>query len=395
MNLNPRHHVAHIVASMNNPAAGPSYSVKRLAESVASTGFNVTTLTVGNAPIVCEGSTSIACYAHDGVEVPMVRDLYFSKGLNRAIRGLAQGGALLHAHGLWLMPNVYPARAAKRFNSALLHSPRGMLGAGALQFSTFKKRVFSCLLQRNALEAVTCFHATSEQEYEDIRRYGLSAPVAIIPNGIDMPDARDLEEAVSPKRRSLLYLGRVHPKKGIDRLLVAWSRIEAEHADWDLKIIGPSEGGHKQALSGLSMRLGLQRVTFHPGLFGPDKEAAYRAADLFVLPTLDENFGMVVAEALANGTPVISTKGAPWEGLDKQGCGWWIDHSPEALAEALRKAMALPRITLKKMGLRGRDWMQRDFSWDRIAADMAEVYSWCLGKAEAPSTIRDAAEILK
>ena len=127
------------------------------------------------------------------------------------------------------------------------------------------------------------------------------------------------------------------------------------------------------------MALGLTRVSVEGPIYGDAKTAAYREADLFVLPTLNENFGLTVAEALAAGTPAISTKGAPWSGLESEGCGWWIDHGVEPLAAALAHAMALPREALKAMGDKGREWMARDFSWDRVA----QRYARCLSLARA------------
>ena len=122
-------------------------------------------------------------------------------------------------------------------------------------------------------------------------------------------------------------------------------------------------------------------------VFGAAKLDAYRAADIFVLPTLNENFGMTVAESLAAGTPVIATKGAPWAALETERCGWWIDHGVEPLAAALKVAMATPRAGLEAMGTRGRAWMMRDFGWDRIALDMLAVYRWLRAGGEPPATV--------
>jgi glycosyltransferase involved in cell wall biosynthesis len=288
------------------------------------------------------------------------------------------------------MPNVYPGFAANRQKLTVIHATRGMLGPGALRFSPNKKRLFSALLQNRALEAVTCFHATSQKEVDDIRARGLTAPIALIPNGIDVPDVPLLNECRPPERpdkRRLLYLGRVHPKKGLDKLVIAWGRLEAQFSAWELQIVGPSEIGYGDALRAQVKRLGLKRVVFHEGLFGREKEQAFRDADVFVLPTLDENFGMVVAESLANGTPVICTKGAPWKGLETHRCGWWIDHGVEPLAASLSQAMILPRSELKQMGARGRNWMIRDFSWTRIAADMELLYRWCKIGGEPPDFV--------
>jgi glycosyltransferase involved in cell wall biosynthesis len=123
-------------------------------------------------------------------------------------------------------------------------------------------------------------------------------------------------------------------------------------------------------------------------VYGPDKAAVLRDADLFVLPTRNENFAITVAEALASAIPVISTKGAPWSGLVGEGCGWWIDHGAAPLAASLREAMGLPAERRREMGRRGRAWMLRDFSWDRIAGDMGDLYTWLSGASERPAFVR-------
>ena len=135
--------------------------------------------------------------------------------------------------------------------------------------------------------------------------------------------------------RVVLSLGRIHPKKGLDRLVRAWAKVEAAHPDWRLRIVGPAELGHDAELRALAASLNLSRVSIEPAIYGEEKYTAFREADIFVLPTLNENFAMTVAESLAAGTPVISTKGAPWAGLEVERCGWWIDHGIEPLAAAL------------------------------------------------------------
>src|SRR5262249_5679271 len=135
----------------------------------------------------------------------------------------------------------------------------------------------------------------------------------------------------------------IHPKKGIDRLIQAWALLERTHPGWRLRIVGPSEGGYAAGLSNLAASLGLRSVSIEGPIYAHEKLAAYREADLFVLPTLNENFGLSVAECLAAGTPVISTVGAPWRGLEAEGCGWWIAQGVEPLAQAMSRAMAIPR----------------------------------------------------
>jgi glycosyltransferase involved in cell wall biosynthesis len=258
-----------------------------------------------------------------------------------------------------------------------------MLGDAALRFSRKKKMLIWRLLQGPAVRCAACFHATSSQEYEDIRAYGLTQPVAIIPNGIDLPQTYS-KMVTGAADRVVLSLGRIHPKKGLDRLLRAWAKVEAAHPGWRLRIAGPAELGHDAKLKALAVNLRLSRVSIEPAIYHTEKYNAFREAEFFVLPTLNENFAMTVAESLAAGTPVISTKGAPWAGLELERCGWWIDHGIEPLAAALSGAMAMPRAELRSMGIRGRAWVARDFGWDAIAGKVAAVYSWLSGKTDRP-----------
>ncbi|MGH6952498.1 MAG: glycosyltransferase, partial [Vitreimonas sp.] len=135
--------------------------------------------------------------------------------------------------------------------------------------------------------------------------------------------------------------------------------------------------------------LGVQRITIDGPLYGAEKMAAYGAASLFVLPSLNENFAMTVAEALSVGVPVISTKGAPWSGLEREGCGWWVECGPSGLAGALSHAISLPSESLAQMGARGRAWMERDFSWDHAARVVLDAYAWVKGAGPKPAAIVD------
>ena len=382
--------VVQVLASINEPGAGPSYSVRGLVDGLIEHGVDVRIRTVaGWRP----GQSSVvlpSCRAPI-LEAPMGRVfgriLCASSSLHQALRRDAIEAHILHTHGLWLMPNVYPSWAVRERNARahVVVSPRGMLGAAALAFSPKKKQLFWTLLQRSAMNSVALLHATSEAEYEDIRAFGLATPVAIIPNGVDLPCALPLVER-SP--RTLLYLGRLHPKKGLEGLLRAWAALESRRADWTLRIVGPAENGHDHELRALAIELGLRQISVEGALYGEAKFQAYHDADIFVMPTLHENFAMTVAEALAAGTPVISTKGAPWSGLIVEHCGWWIDHGVAALEAALDLATMASREDLYTMGERGRAWMERDFGWSRVGGEMAAAYRWLIEGGSPPPTLR-------
>lgn len=365
--------MVHVVPHIDKEAAGPSYSVPRLCESLAARGHDV----------------ELSCLAARG-EIPGVKlDIHpqlpvlgrfaISPSHAFALRRKAVQVDIVHNHSLWSMVNVasgwvVPGRGAK-----LVTSPRGTLSPWALNRNKSVKKVL-WPLQRRALSRADLLHATSEVEYSEIRAQGFRAPVVVVPNGIDLPP---IPEIRAPRdKRTLLYLGRIHPIKAIDRLLHAWKELQARHPDWKLVIAGQGEPDHVGDIMTLAQSLNLQRVEFPGPLYGEDKSSAYFDADLFVLPTHSENFGMVVAEALAHACPVVVSKGAPWKCVEPEGCGWWVSNDIPTLTEALGIAMDKPNAQLELMGLAGRRWMKNEYSWSSVAHRMDLAYRYILNGGE-------------
>ncbi|WP_440997942.1 glycosyltransferase [Arhodomonas sp. SL1] len=370
----------HVVPHVSAEASGPSYSVPRLCQALAGLGHEVELSCLGAGRKV-EGVT-----IDEHKQWPVLGRFAPSSSHPRALRKKAGEVDVIHNHGLWSMVNVatgwvVPGRGAK-----LVVSPRGTLSEWALNRSSTAKRAL-WPLQRRALAKADMLHATSEDEYADIRRLGLSAPVLLSPNAVDVPD-RLPDSDGSRKERTLLFLSRLHPKKGVDRLLHSWASLERRYPGWQLRIVGIGPSEYEEELTSLSRKLGLRRAAFVGPLYGEDKAEAYTNADLFVLPTHSENFGLAVAEALAHGVPVIVSKGAPWSRVESQGCGWWVDNDVESLTHALGAAMSLPAEDRLAMGLRGREWMGEEFSWDSVARDMERAYRWLLDGGGLPSCVR-------
>jgi glycosyltransferase involved in cell wall biosynthesis len=378
--------IVQTVSSIESEASGLSYVVPKLCKALAALDHEVDLLSLGPPCCAEDGTYRDRRFAGDFDRLGPLRKLGASGAQRRAL--MASNGDVFHTHGLWMMPNVYPAQAARARAAPLMLSPHGMLGKKALQFSWAKKRAFWALLQGRAARQVQCFHATADQEYEDIRAFGMRQPVAVIPNGIDPPSAPALPSRTGVHAPFVLSLGRIHPVKALDRLIRAWALVVPEFPHWRLKIVGPSELGHADELERLARSLQLSSVDISGPVYGTEKTALLAGAELFALPTLNENFAMTVAESLAAGTPVISTKGAPWAGLETECCGWWIEHGVEPLAAALRTALALPDEERRAMGARGRAWMARDFAWDGIARQMAGVYRWLVQGGEPPACVR-------
>jgi glycosyltransferase involved in cell wall biosynthesis len=360
-------------------SSGYSYVVARLSDELVQNGHSSSVATVGSID---------AGAFRSGVQGftpgPGPARLFASAELRRWLLASARSGkhGLIHAHSLWAMTSVYPSEVHRRTGCPFVLSPHGTLAPAAFASGSWLKAPFWHLLQRRALLRATCLHATADAEYRDIRAKGILSPVAVIPNGVDIPEWIPSDDR---PRRTVLFLSRVHPIKQPERLLEAWSRLESRFGDWDLEIAGADydSPGYLARMKQFANRLGLSRVRFLGEVVGERKWGAFRAADLYVLPSKAENFGVTVAEALASGTPAVATKGAPWQELPLRGAGWWIEDDVDSLTRTLESAMSLPRIELEQMGRAGRAWVEEAFSWPSIAAQFAQLYQWVLSGADA------------
>ncbi len=380
--------IVHVVPAVTEESSGPSYSIVHLCESLIAQGQEVTLAALDWAPMV----SPPPFLKNFPLGIGPTR-LGRSPAMRRWLMSLARSKKvdILHNHGIWQMNAVYPGWAARNGNINMVISPRGALSEWAMRHGSRIKKIFWPMLQKPSFDSATCFHATAESEYEDIRRMGFHQPVTVIPNGIDIPPPK---QPLHTEVRTLLFLGRVHRQKGLDILLPAWRAVQDRFPDWRLLVAGSDVGyygrsGYLDDMRRLALELGLNRIDFAGELRGLAKLQAYQRADLFVLPTYSESFGMTVAEALAAGTPAIVTKGAPWSGLEKIRAGWWIEIGIDPLVACLEDALDRSRDELVEMGMLGRDWMRAEFSWADVARKMADTYRWLSGgAAPAPAWVR-------
>lgn len=304
--------------------------------------------------------------------------------------GVRQAGerdvSVVHDSGLWLPMHVDVAGAAWRSGTPLVISPKGMLMPWARQYKRVKKEISWWLYQRWALASAAMLHATAPSEADAIRSVGLHQPIAVIPNGVTIPE--HLPESPPPgKHKTALFLSRVHPKKGLPLLLDAWATVQP--ANWRLIIAGPDELGHTSELQAMARAVGLQDVVSFSGpVAEQDKWELYAAADLFVLPTHSENFGIVVPEALAAGTPVLTTTGAPWGEVETRDCGWWVSPTVKDITEALADAVSRSTAERAAMGQRGRQLVEENYTWEVLGKEMVAAYRWLVGRGPRPDCVQ-------
>ncbi len=385
--------VVHVIAGIWENTGGPAQTAPGQCSALRRAGCQVFLATL-DGPL---SEAAMQC-RNDGVDLRTYatgwkHTIWYSPAISNGIRELANEADIVHGHGLWLYTDWVAAKWARRLTKPLVISPIGTLMPQALRMSSWKKRLAWALFDGRNVRSAACLHACSIAELQAIRKVGLTNPVAVIPNGVSLPDFRDPEIFLGkfPQvsgRRILLFLSRIHPSKGLLDLAEAWGAVAPDFPDWHLVITGPEEASYGAKVRAKVSGAGIEsRTTMTGPLYGDERWAAYAASDLFVLPTRTENFGMAIAEALAAGVPVITTHGAPWPDLVERKCGWWVPVGPEPLIAALREAMSLTDEERRRMGERGRTLVTEKYSWSNVAKQMIEVYEWILGGGPPPSCV--------
>jgi len=350
-------HVVHVVGSLDSSTGGPAYSVPSLVQALNKEGVS--------AEIVCR---DIGDYRGSATST-IVRPGQLQRLVTERIRN-NPAPLVIHDHGVWSQLNREAANAARQLSLGRVLSPRGMLEPWSLRHKRLKKLLAWWMYQSRDFRAASLVHVTSEQELASIRLLSKSIGVVLAPNGVDIPTPYSFPTSSA---RRLLFLSRVHPKKGLYNLIDAWSITRPK--SWILDIVGP---GSSDYLSEIRRHIEFRNVgdsvTLLPPVTGEEKRVTFGKADALVLPSHSENFGMVVAEALAAGRPVIATKATSWADLDSRGCGWSIDVGVEPLVPALRDLESKSRVDLAAMGENGRKWMTESYGWSAIARTIICAY---------------------
>ena len=385
--------VLHIITSLSRAAGGPSRSVQGLVAGLNAAGVEAWLLALQHG---------------DGPWVEGVEHFVNGEPIEDAVARVKPD--IVHLHGLWSLALHRCAVICRRIMIPYVIAPRGMLEPWSLQQKWLKKRIARFLYQDRDLKCAAALHATAESEAEQFRKLGFKNPIIVSPNGVNVPKNFSRVECVDRVERRALFVSRMHPKKGVLELVEAFKKVVSggveECRSWKVELVytvsGEFEKEYEAKVKRRILELGMSyqdtdgtihsspsplpsptpNFIFTGALNDDEKWAAYARADLFVLPTYSENFGIVVAEALWAGVPVITTKGTPWKELEDRKCGKWIDLPTEGsnpsdwrtLVAALECMMSMPDDERRQMGENGRRLVEEKYTWDAVVKEMVKGY---------------------
>ncbi len=362
--------IVHTIASTRLDHGGTSRSVPATCNALNRIGCKTHLVTARPVDLsIPLNLLDDASLNHIAVESKFIRQWNVGKQFRQSLESLrnSEKTLLVHDHAIWLPSNHAVASYCKSHRVARIVSPRGMLGQWPCDMVPGKRNSLGICFKKRDLQLANGFHATSQQELEEIRSHGFAQPAIVLPNAIEIPN-QEYFRTEDPKRPTALFLSRLHPKKGLVELVRAWAAAMKD-SNWRLILAGPDEAGYRVTVEEEAARLGLHEcVEFLGNVEGEAKWKLYANADLFVLPSFNENYGIVIAEAMAMGVPVITTTGTPWSVLRENHLGWWVDPQMDAIAQALREVRGMDRDELRQMGTRSKQYMELQMSWNKLRA---------------------------
>jgi glycosyltransferase involved in cell wall biosynthesis len=402
---------ANLTHSVSRKAGGLHESVRRLVQSLAQGGVEVEVLTTEDEFTEMDLEVWAPVPVHvfpSSWPEPFGYSPQFLRLLNE------HKPDLTHTHGLWLYPSIATTIYCSQCRVPYMISPHGMVDPWAVRNHRWRKIIAYALFESNHIRGARCIRALCDSEAKSIRQLGLHNPVAVIPNGVDLPEAgasgaeakMPWEGLGSPGRKTLLFLSRIHRKKGIDNLLRAWASQKGA-GGWLLVIVGWDEEGHEAQLKKLCTELGIgwrdaretkvddERPEAEPSVLfmGPchraKKAACYRYCDAFILPSHSEGLPMVILEAWAYAKPVLMTPACNLPEGFAAGAAIRLDPTVEGVEKGLRQLFETSGSELAEMGRHGKALVEDRFTWDKVTSQVKETYEWMLGGGPAPNCLFD------
>ena len=311
--------------------------------------------------------------------------LYYSSELKKHAQELVAGADILHGHGLYVGTNYVFGKEARRQEKPLVYHVHGFFEPWILNRSRWKKRLAHWLFEDANFRYVNFCRALTVKEADQIHSYGIKAPIVIAPNGLNLEDYPRPEKIDEPietplipcltkTKRRLLFLGRIHPKKGLDILLPSWASLSQVHKNWEMVIAGPDENGYLNEVRVLAQALGLLgQVRFTGPVTGSAKNVLLYSADLFVLPSYSEGFPMSLLEAMACEVPVVATRACNFPDITASQAGWECECTTESIIDTLKNALLDDDLARKQRGQNGRRLVKERYAWPTILSTLLQA----------------------
>jgi len=364
------------ISSLSLKSGGPSRSVPMLVKGLAQEGVNVTLMTIRSHDM------NIHAIEGTSAKLKILEEDYSIGELETYV--ISEKFDLIQIQSVWDLNYHKLCKVARKYNIPYIITPRGMLEPWSLSQKRWKKKLAWCLYQGKDIKKAACVFTTSKLEAEHVRALGVNVPISVIPNGIET-DGYVCRISNDMVKEQVLFLSRIHKKKGIELLIDAWANLIPGYCGWQLIIVGDGDFDYIETLKTRINGLGLEdSVQIKGPVYGNAKVKLYQESTIFCLPSYSENFGMVIAEAMSCGVPVITTTNCPWEMLNETDTGWCIDLKVEVLEKTLQEAMSLSPARLFEMGQKGRSLISENFNYRSVANKTKILYEWLLNGGEKP-----------
>jgi glycosyltransferase involved in cell wall biosynthesis len=370
------------IAGFGAHSGGTSACTYDLLVAMHRMNYNADLMTLQATDLMGRGEKWIKALPDDSIS-----SYGYSRNMNRFLQ--QSDYDLYHTNGMWMHCNHETCLVARRKGKLYVITPHGMLYPQALARSTWKKKLLLALggVDKD-LKRADCIHATCNEEMGYYRALGYNNPVAVIPNPAPAPGfIREILRENSVKR--IGFLGRLHPRKNVEALLAAWLMLAEKVRDAQLVIMGKGDVAYEQMLKDRARQYGLKNVDFAGFVSGREKFEKLASLTALCVPSDFENFGMIVTEALSVGTPVIASKGTPWQDLETYRCGYWVSNEVQTIAETIEKLLALPSMELTQMGENGKRLVEVKYGDTQVAAMMKRLYEWLLDGGEKPEYVHE------
>ena len=373
--------ILHTIQGLSASSGGPSTCTRDLMEGLWKLGTGTELVTVKSEDNLGTGRPWLIELPND-YKTPLAISQNLKCFLNESDYDI------YHANALWMYQCHITAKVARQKGRPYIISPHGMIYPTALKIKRWKKWPMLKLWFNKDIHSASCLHATCREEMEHCRTFGYKGPIAVIPNPVVFPKGVEVSK-VKPVQNSIGFLGRLHPIKKVENLLRgAALAINKGCHPFTIKIMGKGSEEYEQFLRNEVERLSLKEAVHFIG-FVNGKEKYDRLGKLHALmvPSEQENFGMIVPEALICGTPVYASLGTPWQELNDEACGWWRDNNPETIAEIITEIVSLSNEEIIQKGNRGRALIERKYEQLRVATMMQQLYEWLLNGGDKPDFV--------